>query len=547
MHKLLKRQLLKQFGSLESVPAELARFLASVSDAYQSSDEDRDLHVRSLEITSNELMEKNRRLREESEDVRQIVAAIPEGLAVARAGKFLVVNNRFAAFLEYTIEEVQGMNAFDLALPADYPLLLKRIRDAATTDTSSRVDIRFQSRTGKTVLLEFSPAQRIRFEGAPAYLLGVRDVTARKQEEEMALLAGRMAAVGTLTAGIGHEINNPLSYVIANLAFVVRELRTTDPEIADSLRDAQEGAERVRRIVSDLKSFSRRGDERNGPVCLRKAVEGAVKITGNEIRARAQLVLSLNAVRLAKGNEARLGQVLVNLLVNAAHATPEGAVLENEIRVTTRDIEDRVVIEVSDTGSGMSEEIRARIFDPFFTTKPVGLGTGLGLSICHGIVAAMGGRIDVESALGAGSTFRVTLPATTERADVVPTPDALASRTARILVIDDEPLMGPSISRALAGHRVTWTGSGREAVAQLRSGAEYELILCDLMMPDMTGMDVFEELSADERARTIFMTGGAFTPRARAFVEHSQSEILEKPFTPETLAARVAMALAMTS
>jgi len=539
MHKLLKRQLLKQFGSLERVPPEISVFLASVDQAYRSADEDRELHTRSLEITSEELMEKNRLLRAETEEIRQIVSVVPEGLAIAREEKFLFVNTRFASFLEYEADELAGTGLFDLVEEEDHPILVERIRDAEKTGTNKRAEIRFRSKSGRAVLLEFSPARRIRFESAPAVLMASRDVTDRKRDEARALLAGRMAAMGTLTAGIAHEINNPLAYVLSNLSFVTKELSSSvaeQVEIHDALRDALDGAERVRRIVRDLKSFSRPDDDTRGPVALDKVVEDAVKLTGAEIRTRARLVVSLEATSFAEGNEARIAQVLVNLLVNAAHATPEGAADRNEIRILTRNAGDRVVLEVTDTGTGMSEEVRAKIFDPFFTTKPIGVGTGLGLSICHGIIAALSGTIEVESELGKGTTFRISLPARDDSPAVDSAPLVVPPvLTGRVLVVDDEPMIGIGIKRMLRGHQVTSVQSGAEALVHLRRGDEFDVILCDLMMPGMTGMELYERLPVEAARRVVFMTGGAFTPNAAAFVGRVANETLEKPFEPEAL------------
>jgi signal transduction histidine kinase len=233
-------------------------------------------------------------------------------------------------------------------------------------------------------------------------------------------LSERMASVGTLAAGVAHEINNPLAYVTANLDLLLEEVEAlgADPspervaEIGDMLRQAREGAERVRRIVRGLQTFARPDAEALSLVDVRALLDTSVDIASAEVRGRARIVREFGAVPQVEADDARLGQVFINLLVNAAQAIPAGDPAAHEIRlVTTTDAAGRAVVEVHDSGPGIPAAVLGRIFDPFFTTKPVGVGTGLGLSICHNIVTGMGGEIDVVSREGAGAVFRVALPA----------------------------------------------------------------------------------------------------------------------------------------
>jgi signal transduction histidine kinase len=258
----------------------------------------------------------------------------------------------------------------------------------------------------------------------------VRDITERKQLQEKLHAADRMASLGTLAAGVAHEINNPLSFMLSNLRFIGEELRALSAEgdgsLRERLKEVQEaleetlsGGDRVRDIVKDLKLFSRRDGERLGPVNLHAVLDLCGNIARGQLKHRAHLVKDYGELPPLHSSESRLGQLFLNLIVNAAQAIPDhGSAESHEVRITTRrEGEDWVVVEVKDTGVGIAPEHLSRLFDPFFTTKPVGVGTGLGLSICHGIVAAMGGRIMVESELGRGSTFRVTLPLTPRNAD----------------------------------------------------------------------------------------------------------------------------------
>jgi len=264
------------------------------------------------------------------------------------------------------------------------------------------------------------------------------------------------------------------------------------------------------------------------------------------IRHRARLVKDYGDVPFVDANEARLGQVFLNLIVNAAQAIPEGNTDKNEIRVVTKsDGDDSVVVEVRDTGGGIPEAVISKIFDPFFTTKPIGIGTGLGLAICHRIVMGMGGKIEVDSEVGKGTTIRITLPrAKTVPADDTPPPVAVPSgRRGRILIVDDEPMLGGVIRRMLTSeHDLQVVTTAREAIEMVTRGERFDAILSDLMMPEITGMDLHAALHAmapDQADRIVFMTGGAFTTRAREFLGEVRNARLEKPFDVNTLRALI--------
>jgi PAS domain S-box-containing protein len=395
--------------------------------------------------------------------------------------------------------------------------------------------------------------------GAVVGGLGVStDVTERRRMEKQLAQAERLASVGMLAAGVAHEINNPLSYVIGNLELLARELESGGPSLVAALRDALDGAGRVRSIVRDLKVFSRVQEQHARAVDLRGPIEAAAAMAKNEIRHRAKLVLDLDPVSPVWADEGRLGQLFLNLLINAAHALPEGAAHRNEIRVVLRPAGgERVSIEVKDSGEGIPSELLPRIFDPFVSTKPAGVGTGLGLSICHSIVTDLGGRIEVESAVGEGTTFRVVLPVSTRAAGATSEsrPASLGSAEptarARVLVVDDERLILKVIAALLDDqHDVVCEARADAALARVQRGEVYDAILCDLMMPEMSGMDFYErllEVSPKQARSMVFMTGGAFTARAREFLSRVQGRTLEKPFDEATLSARVREAVGLRS
>jgi two-component system NtrC family sensor kinase len=248
----------------------------------------------------------------------------------------------------------------------------------------------------------------------------VRRRTAELEEANSQLLfADRLVTVGQLAAGVGHEINNPLAFILSNISYAREELArmpgapSTEErqELLAALSEAHEGAERVRLLVQDLRMLSRADDAANEPVDLGAVLRSASKMAAHEIRHRARLVMQSDGLPLVRGNAARLCQVFLNLLINAAHAIPSGQVDRNEIKLIAREHpNDRVVVEVSDSGCGIPPENLERIFRPFFTTKPAGVGSGLGLSVCQRIITAHGGDITVESVVGRGTTFRILLP-----------------------------------------------------------------------------------------------------------------------------------------
>ncbi|MEI9940835.1 MAG: ATP-binding protein [Pseudomonadota bacterium] len=367
----------------------------------------------------------------------------------------------------------------------------------------------------------------------------------------------RMAAIGTLTAGVVHGINNPLSYVIANLEYVKRLLSQgaerletkAVAELGDVLDDSLDGAERVRSIVSDLGSFSRPLDARVVAVDLERATERALSIAANEIRHRARVVRDFSAIPAALGSEAKLAQVILNVLINSAHSIEAGAVDRNAITVRTRlDARARPTLEIEDTGCGIAKENLSRVFDPFFTTKPVGVGAGLGLSIADRIVRELEGEIHLDSVHGRGTRVLLTLPAAPLSASALPVLESVPPFStdrfrARILVIDDEPAILRAFRRELSSHEVVLSSSGPDAMSKLADGRRFDVIFCDVMMPEMSGVEVYRRIGErhpGQERKLVFMTGGAFAEPAAHFIESVENHKLKKPFTGSSLRALVA-------
>ncbi|MGB8329884.1 MAG: ATP-binding protein [Polyangiales bacterium] len=405
------------------------------------------------------------------------------------------------------------------------------LETAIMTCSGEPIDVRVHWR--------FLESEDGRFERAIA---SVVDMSAERDLQQRLLLAERMSAIGTLTASIIHEIKNPLTFVWSHL----RSLRDLDEQLsaeaAELLAEAYDGAERIRIISNEITSLSHGGDGAEAEtVNLKLVLDSAIRMAQPEIQHRATVVREYEEGNLyIRGSRTRVGQVFLNLIVNAAQAIDPGDRAQNSITIRARSTDqDRLCIEVQDTGPGISSQLLRRIFDPFVTTKPAGRGTGLGLSICRRIVHSLEGTIEIQSHPGQGTVARVVLPkaARAQRPLTVPPPSLSAIRRAArgklsVLVVDDEPVIARLIQKALVGHDVTIANDGREAVALMGQNA-YDVILCDLIMPEMTGMDVYR--AALQRAtpvndRIVFMTGGAFTQRARDFLESVPNLRIEKPF-----------------
>jgi hypothetical protein len=390
-----------------------------------------------------------------------------------------------------------------------------------------------------------------------------RDITERREMERRLAQSERLATIGTMAASTAHEINNPLAYVVANIAVTLEGLRSVLTTVStlpktpavdeiskrlaegeEALREASDGADRVKTIVRDLKKFSRVDESERVVLDLPEVLDAAARMTNGVVRNNANIHREYGTTPYVEANAGQLTQVFTNLLVNAAEAIGEGDAARHGIRIVTRvDDGGRAVVEVRDNGPGISPEVLARVFDPFFTTKSSGGGTGLGLSICQRIVTALGGELAVESRLGEGTIFRVALPpapsrspSAVVRADVNTVP---RGRRGKILVIDDDAAVARALARLLKSeHDVDVVNDAGAGLAKIAADSSYDAIFCDLMMPNMTGMDFHEALVAAQpelARRVVFMSGGTFSQRAQEFVEQTTNATISKPFAAEAM------------
>lgn len=513
-----------------------------------------------LGVAQRALRESERALRKTEAEYRQIVESTTDGIIkIDHIGSITFVNSRLAEMLGYTPAELIGVSLLDIVVSSELPVVRQSLtaREQGSTVT---LDTLYRHKSGAEVAVNIAGSALRDDEGRFMGLLGfVRDVTERKKLQAQLIVSDRMASVGTLAAGVAHEINNPLAAVLANLEFVDESLTQWQSgeaiahdsnwiceRIAEPLRDAREAADRVRYIVRDLMIFSRsQADEPQVGVSVNAVLESSVRMGWNEIRHRADLVKDLGEVPFLTVNRARLGQVFLNLIVNAAQSLPVGHQGEHAISVRTYAEDGRAVIEVSDTGCGIAPDAIGRIFDAFYTTKEIGMGTGLGLAICQRIITDMNGTLTVKSKLGVGSTFRICLPTaskTVSAPSVMPV-EKTAPQTGRILVVDDEEIVARVVQRSLGdSYEILTSTSAWAALALVEAGQTFDVILCDLMMPIMTGMELHAALlehSPAQAQRMMFMTGGAFTDSAQEFVSRSDIAHIVKPFALEDIRNRL--------
>ena len=377
---------------------------------------------------------------------------------------------------------------------------------------------------------------------------------------EKLLHADRLAAIGQIAAGVAHEINNPAAFVLANLdlmsdriaavrSAVLSEatdapliLRLLD-DMAEMTAENSRGVSRVAAIAQDLKTFSRIEHAEVEMLDLNELARVAIRMVGNELRHRGRLVKNLADIPQVVGDRGKLAQVLLNLLINAVQSLDEKRRASNVVTVSSREANGRVLVAVQDTGCGMSDEVRERIFEPFFTTKQRDSGTGLGLSLSAEIVAAHRGRIDVESTPGGGSRFEISIPInagqTAGPLHRRRRPRVEYRNSGRILLIDDERDLCRAVQRFLdPPHEVVYTVSGRDALELLKEDRAFDVILCDVMMPDLDGTDVYAataKFAPELLDKFVFWTGGVFVERVQAFLDAHRNRCLSKPIPRQDL------------
>jgi PAS domain S-box-containing protein len=485
------------------------------------------------------------RLQQTEVDLRQVVESLADPVLIHRGGVIAYANRAAAAMLGAPAPAaLLGVELESLGHPDDRQKPLFG-RQALEPDRKLTGERRLRRADGTYALVDLV-ANPIAWGGEGAEVAVMRDVTTRKANEAQAQLSARLIALGTLSAGVAHEINNPLSYVMSNLALVSEALASGGP-LTDALRaeltleagDAMSGADRIRRIVAGLRTVGHGGAlTPRTPLSLEAVLRTAIDLAGVEIRHRARLVETYEPAPQVLADEAQLVQVFVNLLTNAAQAIEPGAVERHAVTVRCfTDPEGHAVAEVGDDGQGIAPEHLPRIFDPFFTTKQVNEGMGLGLSMTHGIITALGGSVTVQSQRGVGTVFRVALPAAVARPVAAPEATPAVPRK-RVLVVDDDKMLARSLQRLLAREHDVEVALEAQAALAREDLPSFDLILCDVMMPGLDGPAFHEALRArhpELASRVVFMSGGIFAPEVRVSLDRLNRPMLEKPVLPADL------------
>jgi PAS domain S-box-containing protein len=504
-----------------------------------------------------------RRVAQESARRLEVLfEAMSEGVVVQeRNGEISAANTAAARILGLAPEQLAGRSSLDPTwrcvredgspFPgSEHPAMVTLQTGVPMVDVVMGV-----YKDGETLSWISVNALPLRERGADApyaVITTFHDITAMKAAQEAAERLTRQEHVvttGTLAAGIGHEINNPLTFLLANLEFSLGELDAVaggEPTsrvrgLAKALMEAQEGGERIRKIVGGLRALAREVPQAV-PTDVGRAVASAVRMASVELRGKATVVDKVGSSFAVMADESRLAQILVSLLVNAAQAFEGEDPTKNRIVIACESCGDgRVCISVSDNGPGIPAELHRRIFDPFFTTKPIGQATGLGLSISRSIVTSLGGVLEVDSSLGGGTKFRIELPAAVAATEAAtPSRATVAPGTAgRILVIDDEPAVLAAIGRILGReHDVVTLSDSREALRRIEGGERFDVVFCDLMMPHLSGDALYEKVATVApavAARFVFITGGACETRLQRFLAEAPNPCLDKPFSIDTL------------
>ncbi len=506
---------------------------------------------------------------------RALIESLPDAVVVHRDGRVVYANASAHRLFGYDDGALDGIVVDDLIAPEERRLAHERAAQVLMAGGIAPLrEGRGVRRDGTIVTTEVTSLAVI-FDGRPAVAALIQDVTDKRRMLAQLAQRDRLASMGLLAASVAHEINNPITYVLLNLERLLKELPEAARAFADLRVDlsaelgeeradeifrrnhaaralgsletlservttAAEGARQVGRIARDLRAFARAEEDERAPVDVNALLDRVLDLAANEMRFRATVVRDYGDLPHVHANEGRLSQVFLNLIVNAAHAIEDGAPERNKVFVRTLAEGREVRVTVADTGCGIEQENLARLFDPFFTTKSKGQGSGLGLSICRDIVQGHAGRIEVASEPGGGAQFTVFLPVGTgAEPSGAPPPSVLpkvreARPKPRLLIVDDERTLRTTLEALLSeSFDVVLAESGGAAFAVLGSDRRFDVILCDLMMPDISGMQVHawvQREAPDLLSRMVFMTGGAFTHAANDFLENVVNRYVEKPF-----------------
>jgi two-component system NtrC family sensor kinase len=488
-------------------------------------------------------------LENSAEEYRSMFNASIDGLVLWNAaGEMVDVNPALWKMYGYSDEEYLALLPGSFIGPSYHPNFIRSIAAGETL----HAEITELRKDGSALEVEVHGIP-MQYQGKPHVLTIARDITEKKRsvqeltrQREALYQREKLAALGSLLAGVAHELNNPLSVVVARAVLLEEHGGPATQAAALKIRTA---AERCARIVRTFLAMARQQQPERGPVAINEVVSAALDITAYAVRTSGiEVELDLaDGIPPILADADQLHQVLLNLIVNAQHALQDQPP-PRRIRVTSRhdSAKDQISIMVADNGPGIPAHLRARVFEPYFTTKPTGTGTGVGLAVSLGIVEAHGGTLTVDCPTEGGAVFSIALPVgtvDTTGADARPTGEASATMRT-ILIVDDEAEIRETLAEILtaARHRVVTVGSGREALERM-AREHYDVILTDIRMPDFDGRALYQEIERrwpERAARVVFVTGDTLGSTFREFAAEGGRPVIEKPFLPSDVRSVVA-------
>ncbi len=523
---------------------------------------------RAFDAMANEVAETQTRLRQDlaeririqraleasEEQYRAMFNATNDGLALWNAaGEIVEVNPALSRMYGYSEEEFRSAPQGVFLDPSSHPGLMR----ALTSGEPWHAELTELRKDGSAFELEVH-AIPMQYQGNPHLLSIARDITDKKRaaselarQREALHQREKLAALGSLLAGVAHELNNPLSVVVARAVMLEENSSPVTQAAAQRIRSA---AERCARIVRTFLAMARQQQPERGPVAINDVVTAALDITAYAVRTSSiDVTLELApGIPYILADADQLHQVLLNLIINAQQALQEHA-LPRRLRVATRyDVDtDTIRITVADNGPGIPAHLRTRIFEPYFTTKPMGVGTGVGLAVSFGIVEAHGGSIDVECPPEGGTAFHIDLPVGTADSALDEANEEAPARIAQraILVVDDEAEVRDVLTEILCeDNQVDQAASGIEALKRIET-EHYDVIVTDIRMPDLDGLGLYEEIKRrwpERAAQIVFVTGDTLSPSSRGLMNVGDCPVIEKPFVPNDV-RRVIAEVAMKS
>jgi PAS domain S-box-containing protein len=478
------------------------------------------------------------------ETLRMVLDCAPDAIAIMGGPIVLYMSLPGARMLGFEKPaDVIGRSLAEWLAPEEFSVASDRIDEVMRTSLPNELkEYRVRRADGRVLLIEVASAPII-YEGAPAVLSFARDVTERKALERQVAESARLAALGRLSAGVAHELNNPLTHLVLavdGLRRTLGSMGSRNPAAAlavtrDRLEQIAQDIDRMVLVARELRLFASPQPGSRRAVDLRQPLEAALSAVRDTHPAAAHMTVEsrFEDVPAVDACPLRIEQVFVNLLNNAFDSLGD---VTDEDRVVTIELVpagDAVAVRVSDRGPGIPVDMLERVFEPFFTTKAYGRGAGLGLAISRSIVQVLGGNMTVASAAGRGTAFTVTLPVWRLPAPATETRSPLACKRLRVLVVDDEPAIGGALAASLEEHQVEVAGSAAEALALLARDPGFDVILCDIVMPEASGVEFHRSLAATNPGlcrRIVFMTGATLGTDEGKTLAALPNTVLEKPF-----------------